>query len=100
VEVGSQIDAIEDARGRVVGLYYADSYGTPLSAEETSAKMDSLGWDGGYRITDETGELWNATSLWPGLPGIFVLKTADMTVVASEATGPLNLVEEAQKLNQ
>jgi hypothetical protein len=100
VEVGNQIDAIESARGRVVGVYYADTNGTPLSAEQTSAKMDGLGWDGGYRIKDETRELWNATSLRPGLPGIFVLKTADMTVVASEALGPLNLIEEAQQLNQ
>ena len=100
MEVGNQIAAIEDANGRVVGVYYSDAYGTPLSAEETDAKMDSLGWDGGYRISDEAMELWNATSLWPGLPGIFVLKTADMTVVASEANGPLNLVQEAQDLNQ
>jgi hypothetical protein len=100
VEVGNQIADIEDAGGRVVGVYYADASGMPLSAEETDAKMDGFGWNGGYRISDETGELWNATSLWPGLPGVFVLKTADMTVVASEAAGPLNLVQEAQNLNQ
>jgi hypothetical protein len=100
VEVGNQIAAIEDARGQVVGVYYADASGTPISAEATDTTMDGFGWEGGYRISDETRELWNATSLWPGVPGIFVLRTEDMTVVASEATGPLNLIQEAENLNQ
>ena len=72
-----------------------------MSAEETAAKMDSLGWDGrGYRISDESGELWMAHSLWPYAPGIFVVSTADMTVVASQANGmPINMVQWAQTLN-
>jgi len=92
---------IEKEKGRVVGVFYADSYGTPLSAEATDLKMDSMGWEGGFRISDQTRELWNATSLWPGVPGVFVLRTSDMTVVASEAGGgKLDLIQEARNLNE
>lgn len=101
MQVGTLIDAIHEANGEVVGVYYQDTFGTPMTPEQTAQKMDSLGWDGkGYRVADNNGELWNANSLWPAAPGVFVVSTEDMTVVASEATGiPLNMVQWAQTLN-
>ena len=100
MQVAGQIEDIEDAHGRVVGVYYADNTGTPLDAESTDLKMDEFGWESGYRISDETRELWNATTLWPGAPGVFVVRTEDMQVVASEATGPIDIVAEAAALDQ
>lgn len=93
--------AIHEANGEVVGVYYNDAYGTPMTPEETAVKMDSMGWNGeGYRISDETGELWAATGLWPYAPGVFVISTAEMKVVASEASGmPVNMVQWAQTLD-
>jgi len=96
VQVGNQIEQIEDCHGRVVGVYYADMGGTPVSAEQVSSYMDQFGWDGeGYRISDQTGELWNAMDLWPASPGVFVLRTEDMEIVASEAAAPLDVVQQA-----
>jgi hypothetical protein len=94
------MDAIEAAGGRVVGSYYGEG-GTLLPIEEINTMMDSFQWDGGYRIVDSPSmELWNAMDLWPAAPGVFVLSTEDMTVVASEATGvQLDLVAEAEALN-
>jgi len=94
------MDAIEAANGRVGGSYYGEG-GTLLTIEEVNQMMDSFGWVGGYRIIDRPSlELWNAMDLWPVAPGVFVLRTEDMTVVASEASGvPLDLVAEAEALN-
>jgi len=95
------MDEIHAANGELVGVYYQDAYGAPMTAEQTGQKMDSLGWDGeGYRISDESGELWAAHNLWPTAPGVFVVSTATMEVVASEATGiPINMVQWAQTLD-
>ena len=95
------MEAIHAAHGEVVGIYYNDAYGAPMTAEQTAAKMDSLNWNGeGYRISDENGELWDAHNLWPYAPGVFVVDTSTMEVVASEASGvPLNLVQWAQTLD-
>jgi hypothetical protein len=92
---------IQAAHGELVGVYYHDAYGTPMTPEETALKMDSLGWDGeGYRISDENGELYAAHNLWPGAPGVFVVDTSTMEVVASEAGGiPVNMVQWAQTLD-
>jgi hypothetical protein len=99
--VGELIEEIHSYNGEVVGVYYQDAAGTPMTAEATAAKMDSLGWNGeGYRISDQSGELWAAHSLWPGAPGVFVVSTATMEVVASEAGGiPVNVVQWAQTLD-
>ena len=94
------MDAIEAAGGRVIGSYYGES-GALLTIDEINTMMDSFGWDGGYRIVDSPSmELWNAMGLWPAAPGVFVLSTEDMTVVASEASGvALDLVAEVEALN-
>ncbi len=95
------MDAIEAANGRVVGSYYGSESGALLPIEEVNQMMDSFGWVGGYRIVDSPSlELWNAMGLWPVAPGVFVLRTEDMTVVASEASGvALDLVAEVEALN-
>ena len=94
------MDAIEAANGRVVGSYYGEA-GALLPIEQVNEMLDSFGWVGGYRIVDNPSmELWNAMDLWPAAPGVFVLSTEDMTVVASEASGvPLDLVAQAEALN-
>ena len=93
--MAQQIEAIEEANGRVIGSYYG-SGGALLPIEEISQKMDSFGWVGGYRIIDSPSlELWNATELWPAPPGIFVLRTEDMTVVVS---GPTDVLVEVEAL--
>ena len=94
------MDAIEAANGRVIGSYYGEG-GTLLTIEAVNTMMDSFGWVSGYRIIDNPNmELWNATGLWPAAPGVFVIRTEDMTVVASEASGvKLDLVTEAEALN-
>ena len=93
------MDAIEAAGGRVVGTYYGEAGLLPI--EEINTMIDSFGWDGGYRIVDNPNmELWNADGLWPAAPGVFVLSTKDMTVVASEASGvQLDLVAIVEGLN-
>ncbi len=98
--MAQQIDAIEAANGRVVGSYYGEA-GALLPIEEINQMIDSFGWVGGFRIVDSPSqELWNAMGLWPAAPGVFVLRTSDMTVVASEADGiALDLVAEAEALN-
>jgi hypothetical protein len=99
--VGGQIGSIEGENGRVVGVWYTNNSGGIMSAAQVSAKMNSFGWSGGYRIEDNANhELWNAFDLWPSSPGVFVVRTSDMTVVASEASGQLNLPQEAANLNQ
>ncbi len=83
----------------MVGSYYGET--GLLTIEEINTMMDSYGWDGGYRIVDNPNlELYNANGLWPAPPGVFVLRTEDMTVVASEASGVvLDLVAEVEALN-
>jgi hypothetical protein len=96
------MEQLQEANAEVVGVYYADAFGTPMTPEETDAKMESLGWAGeGYRISDEEHDLWMAkATLWPGAPGVFIVRTADMKVVAAENTGmPLDLVQWAQTIN-
>ena len=99
-EVANQMDAIEAANGRVVGTYYGEA--GLLTIEEINTMMDSFGWVGGYRIVDSPSlELYNAKNgLWPAAPGVFVLSTEDMTVVACEASGvQLDLVAIVEGLN-
>ena len=93
------MDAIEAANGRVVGTYYGEAGLLPIG--EINTMIDSFGWDGGYRIVDNPNlELWNANGLWPAAPGVFVLSTEDMTVVACEASGvQLDLVAIVEGLN-
>ena len=98
--MAQKIDAIEAANGRVVGSYYGEA-GALLPIEEINQMIDSFGWVGGYRIVDSPSkEIWNATDLWPSAPGVFVIRTSDMTVVASEADGtPVDLLAQAEALN-
>lgn len=98
--MAQQIAGIEAANGRVVGSYYGEA-GALLPIEEINQMIDSFGWVGGYRIVDSASkEIWNANLLWPSAPGVFVIRTSDMTVVASEADGtPVDLLAQAEALN-
>ncbi len=76
-----------------MGVYYADNAGSLQSLAQVSAKMDSFGWDGGWRINDNAQQtLWLAnngsgTWLWEGTPFVFVVNTVTMEMVASETSG-------------
>ena len=72
--------------------------------QAVSDRVDSYGWTGGWRITDDTaGTLWNAsngsTYLFPGLPSVWVLNTITMEITASEAFTSVDPVAEAEAIN-
>ena len=65
----------------------------PLS--EIDSKIDSYGWDGGWRIQEDSGRsisstLDSAPYLFPFLPFVFIVDTSTMEIVAADSGGAVN----------
>jgi len=74
---------IRSHHAELVGVYYGDGFGTPLSPQEVSAQMDAYGWDAGWRISDDEWVLWTS-GLFAATPSVFIVETSTMEVVAAE----------------
>jgi hypothetical protein len=77
-----------------VGVYFAElTNGSSQTLAAVSAKLDSFGWTGGWRINDNAQRtIWMASDgagnwLFSGTPNVWVINTVTMEIVASEWDG-------------
>jgi len=71
-------------------VYYADLSGNTQSIDAVSSHLDTYGWSGGWRISDNAAKtLWNASDgggdwLFWVTPNVFVIRTSTMEIYAAE----------------
>jgi hypothetical protein len=88
-----------------VAVIYEDNGGTIGSISSASNYADNYGWDGGWRITDNTSQtLWLAGDgsnwLFPSLPSVFIVNTITLEIVASEWDGfSVNVLTEVEAID-
>lgn len=68
----------------------------PLS--EIDSKLDTYGWEGGWRIQEDSAQSISSTLdsppyLFPYLPFVFIVDTSTMEIAASDGGDAMNPVE-------
>jgi hypothetical protein len=85
--------------GELVGLYWENMVtyvNQPLS--EIDSKLDSYGWQGGWRIQEDAATSISSTLDSPPyffdyLPFVFIIDTATMEIVAADSGSAFNPTE-------
>ncbi len=99
MQIADWEDQVVASNGELVGLYWEDMIdydNKPL--EEVDAKMDTLGWSGGWRIQEDAARsisstLDSAPHLFDYLPFVFIVDTSTMKIVASDSGDALNPID-------